>query len=344
MTNQSDATNMTKEVDDWTLDSFGVSSGSAKDLKTGFSMDSAAIRSVFYIGNNRDLYQVTENSSYWDTTQPSEWVKAVRQPSSNWPAADVEYADLGMAFNPDSNRTWIYYISNKTMMQVHQSGATKWETALALPKFNSTPATDTTTTSTGAGQAAENSAGGLSSQAKIGLGVGVGVGIPLIVGAIAFYMFSHVRSSRTNREAEKAASEAARLAAVSPHLPSVSVAHSSMVSSPAAGYNSGSWEGVPAQGQPYYSPQTDRTFSSGYYSDPNKPLLSPPPVAELPIMELRQEMSADEISEMAATEAPGQVEEQTNTTTRTEEHAQPGSLTTEKDEPKTTAEDQPHAK
>ncbi|KAK6076793.1 hypothetical protein SCUP515_05295 [Seiridium cupressi] len=238
------------------------------------------------------------------------WNKTLREPDVNWPLADEMNAPFALAYDALHNETWIYYVSNGNI------------TSSADPSE-------------------------LSSGAKTGIGVGIGLGIPFLIAAIAAYMYSHIKRSRANREAERAAVNTAHADATSPPVGSMQHSHGkhpSMPGSPVPGYTSGYWEGAqwmdgqwaPAQAgiQPYSDqiygkPEGDLRQSYGYY-DNTYGTLSPQavhqPMFELENQEPRHEMYGDgQVPELpVVTQEPQEptVETQQPQEPRTAEHPQ----------------------
>ncbi|KAM0809059.1 hypothetical protein AB5N19_09402 [Seiridium cardinale] len=309
----------------WSLDAFDGSNS-----KIALSADSDTFQTIYYIGTDQGLHGLTGYNTTWN--------KTLREPDDNWPLADEINAPFALAYDALHNETWIYYISNGSMTQVHQSNEETWEKAITLPKFNSTPP-DVTSSS------ADSS--GLSSGANTGIGVGIGLGIPFLIAAIAAYMYFHIKRSRANREAERAAVNAAHADATSPPVGSMQHSHGkhpSMSGSPVPGYTSGYWEGrqwvdgqwAPAQAgiQPYLDqiygkPEGDLRQSYGYY-DNNYGTLSPQavhqPMFELENEEPRHEMHGDgqvpELPVVAQEPQEPAVETQQPQEPRTAEHSQ----------------------
>lgn len=304
ITNDTDTTQWTlsysQDLPAWSLDSF-----EAKNANLALLVDSDTSQGIYYIGSDASLHGLTGYNTTWDKTPP--------EPNINWPPADEPNAPLALAYDSTHNETWIYYISNGSMVQVHQSDESTWEEAVTLLKFNSTSTEEISDTPSS----------GLSSGAKTGIGVGVGIGVPILIAAIAAYMFFHIKRSRASRDAERAAVEAAHADATSPPMDQMaypSGVHPSMYGSPAPGYTSGYWEGgywangqwVPAatmghSDQIYGKPEGDWRQSYGYYDNGHKslsPQPAPQPVFELPHVERTHEMSGDGgIREMSAVES-----------------------------------------
>ncbi|KAH8202946.1 hypothetical protein TruAng_002892 [Truncatella angustata] len=303
------------EAPSWSLDAFDGDQTSLALL-----MNSDTDQNVYYIGTDGGLHELTGYNTTWN--------KTLREPDANWPLADEPNAPLALAHDNAHNRTWIYYMSNGTMTQVWRSNDNTWEKAIALAKFNST--------SEEAEGPSSASSSGLSNEAKFGIGVGVGLGVPLLIAAIAASMHSHVKRSRAERNAERAAVEAAHADATNPHGAAMPLHSSVMASttggnpqspamtstmrgSPTPNHSSAYWErgywtngqwvaaqpGVQSHAsQVWAKPEGDWRQSHGYYE--NAPVAFSPdpyvqPMFEMPIEERTHEMSGDgQVTEMAA--------------------------------------------
>ncbi|RYO76128.1 hypothetical protein DL766_002746 [Monosporascus sp. MC13-8B] len=152
-----------------------------ESLKARMSLvyDSNGTRSIFYIGSDNDLHQVKHVDGVWE--------KVVPEDRLFWPRSDVPNSSYGYAFDAAHDKIWIYYYSNGTVAQMHQSGLDTWEAATSLPR---TPLpTETSTPDPQESDNPEGSAqsGALSTGASAGIGVGVGLGIVLVASAAAYY-------------------------------------------------------------------------------------------------------------------------------------------------------------
>ncbi|KAK7998337.1 hypothetical protein PG989_006377 [Apiospora arundinis] len=198
----------------------------------GLTFGTGEMMSIFYIGKDKALHQVRREEN---SDKSFRWSNATRPDAKAWPTADDVSAHFGVAYDAQADSIWVYYMSNKTMMQLQQPTAGQWKEAVALPKTQK----EVNESSGGGG-----GGGGLSKGAKLGVGIGVGLGVPLLLALIAAYVFYHSRKSRRNRAAENAALHDAHAAAVAPP---------SHPGSPAPRYTSGFWQPGPGQ-QPHDGP------------------------------------------------------------------------------------------
>lgn len=149
----------------------------------GSSIDRSRKRSVFYIGTDSKLHEVAATRETWNTTS--------NQTEEVWPAADDPSSGLAVAYFQPDGKSWIYYWSNKTIVQAYRNYDGKWEDAVALPQEEPSKADNSPPEQTEA-PAPESS--GLSTGAKAGIGVGVGVGA-LLVGVLG-WLFMKRRNKR----------------------------------------------------------------------------------------------------------------------------------------------------
>ncbi|KAH7191893.1 uncharacterized protein B0J16DRAFT_353504 [Fusarium flagelliforme] len=139
----------------------------------GSSIDRSRKRSIFYIGTDSKLHEVAATRETWNTTS--------NQTEEVWPTADDPNSGIAVAYFQPDGKSWIYYWSNKTIVQAYRNYDGKWEDAVALPqeepsKTDNNPPAQTET---------PDESSGLSSGAKAGIGVGVGVGA-LLAGVLGW--------------------------------------------------------------------------------------------------------------------------------------------------------------
>jgi hypothetical protein len=159
----------------------------------GSAVDRSRARSIFYVGNDRKVYKAVASKN--------KWIIASGQPGEGWPVADKPSSGLAVAYQQSEGVTWVYYWSNKTIVQAYKNYDGHWGDAKALPQKEPTNGTDTKPHKDKTPNQEEQShSSGLSSGAKAGIGVGVGIGT-LILGVMA-WLWRRRRNSRTatNRE------------------------------------------------------------------------------------------------------------------------------------------------
>ncbi|RGP76418.1 hypothetical protein FLONG3_5303 [Fusarium longipes] len=155
----------------------------------GSAIDRSRTRSIFYIGTDKKLHEVAAAKDTWKI--------AFNQTSKSWPIADDPSSGLAVAYNQPDGKVWVYYWSNKTIVQTYRNYDGDWEDAKVLPqeeprKTNtSKPVEDDTPQSSG-----------LSTGAKAGIGVGVGIG------ALLFGVLTWLWMKRRNRKKASDVSEA----------------------------------------------------------------------------------------------------------------------------------------
>ncbi|KAI1075630.1 hypothetical protein F5B20DRAFT_375073 [Whalleya microplaca] len=257
-TNDTDADDFkldTKADVNWSLDGWDGKAGAM-----GLTLDSHGTRSIFYIGNDSALHQVTEANGSWNIVpSPDETI---------WPLADAPNAQFSTTYDFSHNEIWIFYMSGGNMTQVHQLDQ-GWQPASTLLKFNGT-----------ATQEDPPQASGLSGGARAGIGVGASIaGVALL--ALGTYIF--LQRKKGKEELKKAEAEAEAAAAAN-QPPSV------FPGSPAPAYSSGVADGQWVDGQwvptqPYTKPEGQWQSSYAYH-----PVPGPPPVFEMPNQEFSHEM------------------------------------------------------
>lgn len=211
----------------------------------GVTFDSAGKRSLFYIGTDRALHQVTQTSTGWQNVDG--------QDDALWPLADQPNAPFAITSDFGQNKIWIYYLSGGNMTQVYASGNATWEPAIKLPQTNSTASSSPTASSAGQG---------LSTGAKVGVGVGVSVGGLVIIALVSSFIF--VRRRRSASRKEEAAATAATAAAAAAPSPSPDLPRSE-TGTDASAVN-GQW--VDGRWVPGQAPA--KTDESGQAEDPYK--------------------------------------------------------------------------
>ncbi|RYP54128.1 hypothetical protein DL768_001013 [Monosporascus sp. mg162] len=155
--------------------------------------DSNGTRSIFYIGSDNDLHQVKDVDGVWE--------KVVPEDRLFWPRSDEPNSIYGFAFDAAHDKIWIYYYSNGTVAQIHQSSLDTWEAASTLPR-TPLPTESNTPDLQESGNPEESApSGALSTGATAGIGVGVGLGVVLLASAVAYYAL-RVKRLRANRPPE----------------------------------------------------------------------------------------------------------------------------------------------
>lgn len=146
--------------------------GSAAGL--GVTIDKDAMRSIFYVGNDRAIHRLKHNSS----TPEGDW-HLDDTANASWPRADQPSASLTVAGSSgDRSAIRLYYVTDGRLSEVNGDGDV-WLSAQALPVAR------------GSGW---GSGSGLSRGTKAGIGVGAGVGAIII--AVLIYLFGFRRWRR----------------------------------------------------------------------------------------------------------------------------------------------------
>lgn len=166
----------------------------------GTAIDKGYVRSIFYLGNDRQLHQVSNIN--W------QWRLMTNQSERIWPIADIPGGPMASTYNYETSEIWLWYKSNGSLAQIYYSTDRIWTEATVVPSFNATKpaAEDPTGTGTPKGSStATAKPAALSAGAKAGIGIGVSAGVLALAGAVLFFFFARRRRQRA------AAAEAARL-------------------------------------------------------------------------------------------------------------------------------------
>ncbi|GKT50776.1 uncharacterized protein ColSpa_10957 [Colletotrichum spaethianum] len=163
----------------------------------GVTVNHTYVRSIFYIGTDAKLHQVSNVD--W------EWKLMPDRESSIWPVADAVDGPFAATSNFDTNEAWVWYRSNGSLVQLYQGTDGLWTQATTVPSVNTTKSLETepngnaTPTASPTGKSIVMSTG-----AKAGIGIGVAVGVLALAG-VGFLLFQR------RRRQQAAAAEAARL-------------------------------------------------------------------------------------------------------------------------------------
>ncbi|KAI1212508.1 uncharacterized protein F4807DRAFT_413315 [Annulohypoxylon truncatum] len=178
--------------------------GSASALAV--SIDDAYTRSVFYIGTDRNIHQISNKDYAWSVSDPPSDTAA----AAAWPQADVAGGPIGIAnaFGADVLR--LYYVSGGRVVEANGDGGT-WAAAAALPSYNASQASSSSSSSsnsTGSADGGDDGNGGLSDGAKVGISVGVTLGVIAVAGmGVALWFLRYRQRKIDERKAKEAAGE-----------------------------------------------------------------------------------------------------------------------------------------
>ncbi|KAM0197734.1 hypothetical protein ACHAPI_004459 [Fusarium lateritium] len=159
----------------------------------GSAVDRSRTRSIFYIGDDRKLYEAAASKNNWKL--------ASNQTKKAWPVADKPSSGLAVAYQQSEGEAWVYYWSNKTIVQTYKNYDGDWEDAEALPQKIPTNGTRAKTHKDKTPDQEEPApSSGLSTGAKAGIGVGVAAGA-LLLGVLGWlWMKRRNKRATTNRE------------------------------------------------------------------------------------------------------------------------------------------------
>ncbi|KAJ0317645.1 hypothetical protein COL5a_011010 [Colletotrichum fioriniae] len=166
----------------------------------GATVDKAYVRSIFYLGTDAKLHQMSNID--W------QWKLMPDQDARLWPAADVASGSFATTSNFDTSEAWIWYQSNGSLVQLYHAEDGLWKQAVVVPSFNATKAVEEEPQGTATPSASSTATAKpvvLSTGAKAGIGIGVSCGVVALAGGILLLLVRR----RRQRAAETA--EAARL-------------------------------------------------------------------------------------------------------------------------------------
>jgi len=163
---------------------FTLPAWDGKTKNIGVSIDNAYTRSLWYIGNDRNLYTVANQNYTWNTR--------ANQSNAYWPQADEPNAELAVAYNFASSMVRIYYTVNERITEIKYEDKT-WKAWSAL---EAPPPQATQSTTPSATNSAVASDTGLSIGAKAGIGVGVSLGAIALGAIIAVVVLARKRKQQ----------------------------------------------------------------------------------------------------------------------------------------------------
>lgn len=267
---------------------FSLPGWNGKPGGLGVAIDSDFTRSVFWIGTDKKLHEAANINFEWQM-MPNQFAQA-------WPPADEANADLAVTYNFDSSEAWVYYVSNKTVIQAYRGSNGTWSKAIAVPTSTSIPGSGDGGSDSGSDDSGDDDSSpstGLSTGAKAGIGIGVSVGA-IAVGLLGLLFFLRRRRQRAAAAAAEADKE----------QPTTNMGQYQAPSEQALYMADGSLA-------PAYTPQTpydahdaskkgtpDMTMSSMHSSNVVSPLVEmeqPPTIHELPPTNFTYELPADHV-------------------------------------------------
>lgn len=147
------------------------------------TVDSSYVRSIFYLGTDSKLHQISNINWQWTVMSDQDQVL--------WPAPDEAGGVLAAANNFNTNEIWLYYRSNGSMVQLHHGSDGLWKQADVIQSINTTQPAEVPNESASSVPSASATAEPmvLSVGAKAGIAVGVCVGVLGLAGiGIMFFI------------------------------------------------------------------------------------------------------------------------------------------------------------
>ncbi|KAM7217321.1 hypothetical protein V8F06_007264 [Rhypophila decipiens] len=159
---------------------FTLPSWNGKPRSMGISIDPKHTRSVWYIGEDKNLYQISNKNGIWSHQNS--------QVGDIWPVADSPNSPLAVVGDFNNGNLRIYYQVNGSIAEVKSENGewAKWTTLPApAPVKAELPAPPPASPSNSPIPTPdETDMAGLSNGAKVGLGVGIALGVLLVIGLI----------------------------------------------------------------------------------------------------------------------------------------------------------------
>ncbi|KAI0173604.1 hypothetical protein GGR52DRAFT_394920 [Hypoxylon sp. FL1284] len=224
--------------------------GNASSLAMGIDRD--YMRSVFYAGTDRKIYQA--GSTNWT------WSALDRPAGSAWPDVDAAGASIAVVSDFASDVMRLYYLSGGRMVEANGDRG-DWQTATVLASHNESQVADgsdgSNSTSAAGASSADGGHGGLSQGAKAGISVGVTLGVIAIIGMLCALWFLRQRQRKRD--------EAAAAAAAAEKQLQQQQRQGQYAKSPSSGYTvataAGSYEGYPPQAAYAYGGQQQQGYA-----------------------------------------------------------------------------------
>lgn len=165
----------------------------------GVSVDEKGARSIFYLGTDGELYQVTHDDDDDNNDDTGGggggWKIAPRPGADAWPKADDPRGPLGVASHYGRKQVRVHYVSGGRMMEARGEGPV-WSAAVVLPDYNSSAQNPSDASAADADP-------GLTTGAKIGIGVGVALGGLALAAMMGALLFLRRRKRRADASAAK---------------------------------------------------------------------------------------------------------------------------------------------
>ncbi|KAF4981728.1 hypothetical protein FZEAL_2530 [Fusarium zealandicum] len=159
--------------------------------------------SIFYIGSDRELYQLSQADRKWQISQSLSSVEP--------PEADDRSSRLALVSPLESSQVWIYYRSGGDIMVLSQEDGV-WSKPKTVPTKAAKSATgsgdktgeetsnEEDSTKVDGNEDGQTQSGGLSTGSKAGIGVGVSAAVLLLLTASFFYLRKKKRTTAAERK------------------------------------------------------------------------------------------------------------------------------------------------
>ncbi|KAK8000089.1 hypothetical protein PG990_012689 [Apiospora arundinis] len=288
--NSTSATNATNATDfqlnTKTTPNYTLPAWDGQPSTLGVHIDSKFMRSVFYIGTDNELYQVSDAKD--------NWALLARQDAKAWPKADNPKAQLAVASNFGSNELRLYYVSGGQVVEVNGDGR-KWQAAKVLPNYNKSlqvgsPAGNSSSSSS-SDSAANGGNSGLSTGAKVGVGIGVALGALAVGGAFTALWCMRKRQKR----ADGAESAALANNQQNPGSPTTGYSQSGYGYPQQQQPGGGAWPGQDYGAQQHQ--QQQNWGAAGVHNKPHEKVQAPGELDSPPIYEMNNQQQYFEMAD-----------------------------------------------
>ena len=227
---------------------FTLPAWDGKTKNIGVSIDNAYTRSLWYIGNDRNLYTVANQNYTWNTR--------ANQSNAYWPQADEPNAELAVAFDFATSMVRIYYMVNGQITEIKYEDKT-WKAWSALEPPPPRATQSTTPSATNSAVASDT---GLSTGAKAGIGVGVSLGAIALGAIIAVVVLARKRKQQALLQPQDADEGSTTIGG---DTPAPSYGSPALARASAAQYEQYGWDQKEAPTHPYPSPEVQQVPQLG---------------------------------------------------------------------------------
>ncbi|KAL9570472.1 hypothetical protein ACKAV7_005403 [Fusarium commune] len=166
-------------------DPFAINSSNAGTVPLGIASDPDHVLSIFYIGIDKKLHEITE-------TDDGQWRVANGSEDQDWPEAGDD-PDIAVISPMGEEDVWIFYQSDHEVVQLHKKNGTWMKPANVSTKGGNSGG------SHGHNMSNKHDDAALTTGAKAGIGAGIAAGA-LLGGAVLFLVFRRRKKAAETEE------------------------------------------------------------------------------------------------------------------------------------------------